>query len=213
MQELGDRIYKSKSTISKYESGQIQIDIDSLYRIADALDIRVEKLLYIDDKTIIDDKNKKIPKFFKNLTRFYTYAFDGRNNSIIKSKCVITSKENNSRYKIIMYMNYIDEENYQACENTYMGYIEHFDAKTNILLTNRDTPMELGFIQIPASFLDSDIKWSLWAGFSTRPMMPVANKMLISKKPLKLDKKLECKLKTDKDDIKNLRHYNMFIVL
>ena len=81
----------------------------------------------------------------------------------------------------MMYMNFKEFKNYQHCENTYWGLIEHYDAMTYISLTNQDTPMEKASVQILASYLDSDIKWGLFNGFSSRPMMPIAIKMLFSK--------------------------------
>lgn len=42
----------------------------------------------------------------------------------------------------MMYMNFEDYDHYQNCENTYKGYMEHFDAVTNITLQNRDVEME-----------------------------------------------------------------------
>ena len=91
------------------------------------------------------------------------------------------SETDTSSYKIMMYMNFKDFENYKLCENTYWGYIEHFDALTNIQLTNQDSPVEKASAQILASYLDTDTKWGLFNGFSSRPMMPIATKMLFSK--------------------------------
>lgn len=213
LEELSKIIYKSKSTISKYETGQIQIDVESLYAIADALEINVEKLLYYRDEYILEDKKRELPAFFRGLTSFYTYSYDGRNNKIIRSRVNIKSKIEDNNYRVNMYMNYRGSETYQVCENTYLGHIEHFDAKSNIILTNRDTPMEKAMIQIPASFLDSETKWSLWSGFSTRPMMPCASKMLISKKEIKYSEEFENSLKINKEDIRYLRLYNMFSVM
>ena len=88
--------------------------------------------------------------------------------------------------------------------------IEHYDAVTNIQLTNQDTPMEKASAQILASYLDADTKWGLFNGFSSRPMMPIAVKMLFSKSRLKEDSELIKVLKVSKDDIRLLRHYNMF---
>ncbi|EEB36832.1 DNA-binding helix-turn-helix protein [Anaerococcus hydrogenalis DSM 7454] len=212
LEELAKKIYKSKSTLSKYENGQIQIDIDNLYLIADALDIRVDKLLYNDDQILISDESKNVPKFFKNLTEFYSYMYDGRVNKVIRSKLNILSKIDNNKYRIMMYMNYKDEKTYQVCENTYFGFIEHFDAKTNINLTNKDTHMEKAIIQILASFLNSETKWSLWTGFSSRPMMPISTKMLISKKSIEIDRNFENILKISNEDIRLLKLYNMFAV-
>lgn len=112
----------------------------------------------------------------------------------------------------MMYMNFKDFKNYQNCENTYWGYIEHYDAMTYISLTNQDTPMEKASVQILASYLDSDTKWGLFNGFSSRPMMPIAIKMLFSKNRLKEDADLVRLLKVSKDDIRLLKLYNMLSV-
>lgn len=111
-----------------------------------------------------------------------------------------------------MYMNFKNFETYQNCENTYWGYIEHYDALTNIILTNQDTPMEKASVQILASYLDSPTKWGLFNGFSSRPMMPIAIKMLFSKEQLKEDADLIRQLKVSKDDIRLLKLYNMMSV-
>lgn len=213
LEELSKKIYKSKSTICKYESGQIQIDVESLYAIADAFEINVEKLLFYRDEYILEDKRRELPAFFRDLTSFYTYSYDGRNNKIINARLNIKSKLEDNNYRVNMYMNFLDSETYQVCENTYSGFLEHFDAKSNVILTNRDTPMEKAIIQIPASFLDGETKWALWSGFSTRPMMPCASKMLISKKEIKYSKEFENSLKINKEDIRYLRLYNTFTVL
>ena len=53
IQELANSINKSKSTVSKYENGDISIDIQTLYEISNALNVHVEQLLYI--KSNIDN--------------------------------------------------------------------------------------------------------------------------------------------------------------
>ena len=111
-----------------------------------------------------------------------------------------------------MYMNYTDGKNYQNCENTYYGTMEHYDAMTQISLVNQDTPMEKASVQILASYLDSDTKWGLFNGFSSRPMMPIASKMLLSKTKLKEDKELLKRLKISKEDIRLMKLYNMMAV-
>ena len=106
-------------------------------------------------------------------------------------------------------MNYKDFQNYQNCENTYYGYIEHYDAMTHITLTNQDTPMEKASVQVLASYLDCDTKWGLFNGFSSRPMMPIAIKMLLSKTRLKEDEDLIRLLKVSREDVRLLKLYNM----
>ena len=49
LDELSLIIHKSRANLSKYESGKISIDIDTLYKLAEALNVRTEQLLYIPD--------------------------------------------------------------------------------------------------------------------------------------------------------------------
>ena len=115
--------------------------------------------------------------------------------------------------KVMMYMNYKDFSSYQNCETAYFGHIEQFDALTNILLTNMYSPIEKASAQILASYLNLDRKWGLWNGLSSRPMMPIAGKMLFSKERLKMDDELKQDLKINKEDIRLLKLYNMFPVI
>lgn len=211
LDELSQKIHKCKSTISKYENGEIAVDIETLYEIAFALDIHVEQLLWRPPKRS-DMSSAGVPAFFSNLSQFFSYVYDGRSNSLLRCVFDVLSKAEDNQYKIMMYMNFRDFENYQKCENTYWGYIEHFDAITNIQLTNQDMPMEKASVKILASSLSSDTKWGLFCGFSSRPMMPIATKMLFSREPLLEDVSLIRQLKVSKDDIRLLKLYNMLPV-
>ena len=39
IQQLADMIHKSRATVSKYETGEITLDIETLYDISSALDV------------------------------------------------------------------------------------------------------------------------------------------------------------------------------
>lgn len=214
LENMASAIHKSKSTISKYEKGEIAIDIETLYEIADVLDIHVEQLLYCSkERVAMNLESSSNPAFFSGLSRFYAYFFDGRTNKIVPCIFDIMAKTNSGRYKVMMYMNFKNYDEYQICENTYWGYIEHYDAVTNILMTNQDTSMERASVQILAPYLDGQVKWGLWKGFSSRPLMPVATKMMITKQPVKMDDELAEKLKISREDIKLMKTYNMLIVV
>jgi len=211
--ELAKQINKSKATVSKYEKGEIVIDIETLYDISEALDVHIHKLLYYSEDSLFQKEECHIPAFFFDLSRFYAYIYDGRIDKIVKCAFDITSKHQPSTFNIMMYMNFENYENYTICENTYSGLISHHDALTNIVLNNRDTKMEQVNISILASFLDSNTKWGLFTGISSRPMMPISFKMLFSKKPLDENKELLEQLKISKDDIRMIKHYNALSVI
>jgi transcriptional regulator with XRE-family HTH domain len=211
LEELAAAVCKSKATLSKYEKGDIAIDIETLYEIADALQIHIDQLLVNRDKKETDEREID-PVFFRGRNRLYAYFYDGRIRKINRTVCDILSKTDVNQYKLIMYMNCRSIDRYQQCENTYIGYIKHFDALSIIEVVHQTNPMEHGSVQILASFMDSEVKWGLWNGISSRPLMPVACKMLFAQKPLKEDAELEEMLKISKDDIRVMKMYNFFSV-
>ena len=213
LSDLSLLINKNIATISKYEKGEIVIDVETLYNIAKALDVSPEQLLYYEPTYKPKLKTSGIPNFFSCVSRFYAYTYDGRNSSITPCVFDIVSEEEDGSYKVFMYMNFKSYDNYQQCENTYSGYIKHFDAMTYMSLINLDTPMEKASIQILASYLDADTKYGLFNGFSSRPMMPISIKMLFSKNILQHNNELIQKLKVSKNDIQMLKLYNMFTVI
>lgn len=211
--QLSELIHKNLSTVSKYETGDISVDVETLYAIADALHVHIEQLIYLPSRQKEEAAEKSLcPNFFKGASRFYSYVFDGRSNQL--SRCVfeIGPELDQGRSKITMYMNFSDYDHCEDCENTYQGYIKHYDAVTSILLTNQDTQMEVVHIQILATFMDSATKWGLFSGLSFRPMMPVASKMLFSRERLPETAKLIQQLKISREDIRILRLYNSFAI-
>lgn len=213
LDELSALVNKSKSTLSKYEKGEIAVDVETLYELADALHIHVEQLLYVREHRAGILAGESSPAFFSGVTQFYSCLYDGRSHELLRSVIDILSQTEENQYKVMMYMNYKDLEHYQNCETTYYGFIEHYDAITNINLVNQDSPMERASAQILASYLDSDMKWGLWNGLSSRPMMPIATKMLFTKKPLRGDEEIVQELKISREDVRLLRLYNMFPVI
>lgn len=211
LEELAEMIHKSKSTISKYEKGEIAVDIETLYEIAGVLEVHVEQLLWCPPARAVMT-SARTPAFFDGISQFFSYIYDGRSSSLIRCVYDVLAPAENDQYKIMMYMNFRDYENYQKCENTYWGYIEHFDAITNIQLTNQDMPMEKASVKILASSLTADTKWGLFCGFSSRPMMPIATKTLFSRHRLTEDAELIRQLKISRDDIRLLKLYNMLPV-
>ena len=206
LEDMAGLIGKSRSTISKYEKGEIPVDMETLYMIARTLEAPIEQFLYTLPATLPHP-------VFHGISKIYSYIFDGRSSQLIRCRFDILSESGSPEYKVMLYMNFLDHDRYKNCENTYWGYIEHFDALTNIQLTNQDSPMEKASVQILASYLSSETKWGLFNGFSSRPMMPIAAKMLFSRSRLPEDEALIRQLKISREDIRLLKLYNMFSVL
>lgn len=170
-------------------------------------------VLFHDSRDLLKLLSDNIPSFFKDLPQFFVYYYDGRNNSLNRCVVDILSQERPNTYKIIMYMNIDSYEHYHNCENTYIGSLCHYDAVTNLTMQNQDTPMEQITISILAPYLNAPEKWGLFFGISSRPIMPVSTKVLVSKKMQKENAQLIQKLRISKEDIKTMRSYNMLTIL
>ena len=218
LEALAAAIGKSRSTLSKYEKGEIAVDIETLYDLAAALRIDAAQLLCprVAPAPAGAGTGRAVPAFFAGVAQFFGYHFDGRDGSVIR--CVFDllpaqTQDGRTLQGIAMYMNYADLDYYQRCETTYRGTIEHFDALTDIRLINQDTPMEQASCKILAPYADAPTKWGLWTGVSSRPVMPVATKMLLSRTPLPVDEPLIRRLKISREDIRLLKLYNMLAIV
>lgn len=69
MDELAQAIYKTRSAISKYENGQISVDIATLYDIANALKISIYDLLHRNTPDINQEYNAEVPAFFRGVSQ------------------------------------------------------------------------------------------------------------------------------------------------
>ena len=62
--ELGDKLFVSNNTISKWERGSLLPDIDNIKKLADILDTNVESIIYGEDKNIRKSKKIKFISIF-----------------------------------------------------------------------------------------------------------------------------------------------------
>jgi transcriptional regulator with XRE-family HTH domain len=211
LQALGEKIYKSRATVSKYENGEIAVEISTLYAIAAALNVKVEQLLPPND-SVQPVTSQSVPVFYKNVSRLFAYYYDGRNSSLIRCVIDIAEDVETGLFKTMLYMNIRDFENYLICENTYFGVTEHYDTLSKMILTNQATPIESITISMMGTFADANHRWGLMSGISFRPFMPIALKMYITKVIQKETPEFIRSLKITKEDYRYMKIYNMFSV-
>ena len=98
--ELAALLHKTGATVSKYESGQIAMDVVTLYEVAAALGVPPEKLLYCAPLPVEELTADSVPAFFRGVDRLYMYYFDGRNNSLVRSVIDIRAKTGANAYDV-----------------------------------------------------------------------------------------------------------------
>ena len=211
--QLAEAICKSKSCVSKYENGQIAVDLPTLYDIAAALDVGVTQLLYLPPSQRNGTTAGEVPAFFFVFYRFYAYYYDGRSNRIVRSVADILEEVGRGAYHIQMYMNVDDYQHYHLCENLYDGVLTHFDALSLLVMQNQHMEMDHYQLGIPSPYLNAPVKWGLAFGISSRPLMPTSAKILLSKTPQKETAEFEKSLRLSKEDIRLMKLYNMLTIL
>lgn len=138
--------------------------------------------------------------------------YDGRSNTLNRCVVDILYQTEPGTYKVIMYLNIKNHNEYQNCENTYVGYLKHYDMLSHLILQHQDTPIEQVIITVLAPHLKNDTKWGLFFGLSTRPLFPCSTKALFSRKKLPETPELYKELLISKEDIRLLRLYNMLAI-
>ena len=213
VEQLAAAIRKSKSCVSKYESGQIIIDVVTLYEVAQALDVKVTQLLHLPLSPHPGAPSGSVPSFFVGLSHLYMYYYDGRKNRLTRCVVDIFSEVEPGVYQVQMYMNVDDYSHYQQCENLYDGVLTHYDALSTLIMKNQSMEMDNYQVGIPSPYMNAPTKWALAFGISSRPLMPTSTKVLLSKTVQKETPEFEKELRLSKEDIRLMKQYDMLTVL
>ena len=205
-------INKSKATVSKYENGDIAIDIETLFIIAQALDISVNQLIDYDKK--IEDTEERaetgVKRYGKN--RLYFYFYDGRRSRIVRNVIDVRSARESGTYHADLYADIEDYSNCYNCKYLYHGTMRRYDTFTNFHFENQNNKMERVFLYAINSFSPSGRMIGMFSGLSTQPMLPVSFKFLISPDMMEENEELIDILRFSKEDIRTIKKMNMFIV-
>ncbi|MCI5595482.1 MAG: helix-turn-helix domain-containing protein [Lachnospiraceae bacterium] len=211
LDQLAQIIHKSKSTLSKYENGNIALDVETLLEIAKALHVEVSQLVdyhYQKEETPSPLRN---PFGQDQLSLYY---YDGRKKEIVQS--LITLSENPGQNKITanFYLDIPSYQDYDKCHFFYTGEMNAFDLVTYITLINQNNPMERMEMCILNSFnfQQNQATWGFMSGISYQPIAPFTLKFLLTPRPL-ADSELSLQdLLITRDEIKTLKYYNMMLL-
>lgn len=207
---LSQKIHKSKATLSKYETGDITVDVETLFDIAQVLGIKVQQLIdYAPTEALSFPQNENIGGFFPQRL-IYVYFFDGRVGKIIKN--VLEIDRESARGAAIFYNDVASFDEYDKCRNLYFGSVEYFDTVTNFSFDNQSNRMEHVILYAVNPFDRGDQVLGLLSGISRYPMLPISIKCILSPSVLEENDELLEKLVISKKDIKLIKNLNMFAV-
>ena len=181
MDELAQAIYKTRSAISKYENGQISVDIATLYDIANALKISIYDLLHRNTPDINQEYNAEVPAFFRGVSQLYMYFFDGRVNRAQCTVIDIFPTEESNKAEVLMYMNIKDLAHTGSARAATAASCPTMRHSAPCFLRTTICPWTNTRSASPSPIWTTTRKWVLTYGISCRPLMPSAAKRLLSK--------------------------------
>jgi transcriptional regulator with XRE-family HTH domain len=212
LEELAARIHKSKSSVSKYESGDIAVDVETLVEIANALGIDLWQLLDVDQVHNRPAFPDRVPTgFFAKVNRFYMYYLNKNSTRVVRSVLEINYGGSHG-YSSILYADVKDYENLFLCRHLYYGDIQYSDSYVNLVMQNQNNLAERTFLNIANPFGQSTVTTGMISGTSAKYMVPISLKIILSQNKLSVDKSLQDALRFTKEDLRRMRQTYCFSV-
>ena len=211
--ELSKHIYKSKSTVSKYENGEVSMDIETLFDIADALKISVTQLTDFYRTEITDSIPGNALGFFKKTGYYYMYYYDGILNQTISCVLEIIPSKEDRPPSANMYLGVRDYENIYSCHSLYYGEASYSDARVIFVLQNQTNKTEKIYINVINPLTNAAQTFGILCGISMHYFVPVSYKALFSYSPLKADDIPIEKLRFSKEEIKSIKKHNALLIM
>lgn len=208
LENLGNKIGKTKSTVSKYESGEIIPDIVTLLEICNVLDISLEQLFPLSTNNSFHHSSNNPFKSNKLYLYYYT------ENILITSILEISQKDNSTFVKLYNGVKnistYASETAYYyegtlECDKT-IGYLNLYNP------TSQGTQLEKLQISFIIPWSENFEITSFFILALTPNSIPIVKKGIMSINPIKDFSHYQEDLKITEEDINNLKTTNAWIL-
>jgi transcriptional regulator with XRE-family HTH domain len=200
---LGAKINKSKTTVWKYENGLIDIGLETLSEMSEALNVSVRLLL--DTASETRPTTARAEDANAETTYRYMYFFDGYSKKLAHSLIVATGGE---EQEATMFYHLNDFDKPEGCRDFYTGNIFVSTLYTNCVFRNANNDIEMLFIVAKEPFKKLGVMKGILTGISYKMFQPISFKVLISRRRIAEDDTLLDWLKFDKESMADLRRYN-----
>jgi transcriptional regulator with XRE-family HTH domain len=203
-------IHKSKSTLSKYENGNISIDIATLCDLAMTLDVEINQLVNYRCRPPAQSKFSLNP--FGTHNELYVYYYDGRKKSVVLSLLTLSFNDMRNVFESEFYMDIPSFDDHEKCQFYYVGEMNAFDLVTYISMVNQANSMERMNFCVLNQFHYNALKWGYMFGISYRPITPFALKFLLSETPMPPGRITPEALSFTNVELKTMKKLNMLLL-
>ena len=136
LEQLAHLIHKTTSTVSKYELGKIAVDIETLYEIAEVLNVAVEQLVDYRGEAA-ENRSSKASGFFTLSSRFYIYQSFLPVKRIVTSCMEIVPDESSEYDRAMLYYDINESEDPTNANWVYRGTVHYCGSYVTMAVANQ----------------------------------------------------------------------------
>lgn len=215
LQQLADLIHKSRSSVSKYENGEISLDIETLAEIAGVLQVSINQLTDFAPKmqkpVVRQTVQAGMSPFFQ-ARRLYFYFYDGRHKRLKDGIIDIQESETKEgEYEAALSISAVSPAG-RSSETYYTGKVVYSDMLIRFSFVNQYNALEEDLLYIFNPLEMRDSTDGLLCGISSSDLMPCAFKCLVTLNPREHTEELKNKLLLSRKELQRWQKLNMLIV-
>lgn len=217
LQQLADAIHKSRATMSKYENGEISLDIATLYELSEVLEVDMSQLTdYHPDQPQtpvqeITDPTGESPFF--QADRLWFYFYDGRydrlKEAVIDIHRGVCTEDGCQEASLAIRSTTATG---RSSEVYYNGTVLYSDMLIRFSFVNQYNKLEQDLLYIFNPLELRDYTEGLLCGISSADLMPCAFKCLVTLAPSENYEELRQHLMLTPRELRRWQKMNMLIV-
>lgn len=217
IQQLADAIHKSRPTVSKYETGEITLDVTTLWDIANVLEVDLSQLT--DYQPVQESEaGADLPLYdgespFFRAEQLYFYYYDGRydrlKEAIIHVHKGRVSADGSCETSMAIRTT---TPTGRSSETYYTGNVLYSDMLIRFSFSNRHNKLEQDLLYIFNPLELRDYTEGLLCGISNADLMPCAFKCIVALAPRTDHDMLRQQLQISPKELRRWKKLNMLIV-
>lgn len=215
LEQLAQAIHKSRASVSKYENGEITLDVQTLHEIGRALHIPPARLLdggaqeEAPPRPISDAAGQS--PFFK-ADRLYFYFYDGRYKRL-KTGVIQVHKHDGTGgdYRASLSISAATPAG-RSSEIYYTGKVVYSDMLIRFSFVNQYNTLEEDLLYIFNPLERRDMTEGLLCGISSADLMPCAFRCMVTLTPKEPTEEFTGSLMITKKELHRWQKLNMLIV-
>ncbi|HBA63310.1 MAG TPA: hypothetical protein DCZ20_05585 [Lachnospiraceae bacterium] len=208
LKELSEKLHKSISTVSKYEKGDISLDLPTFIELARILNVSPELLLGDEAASV-----KKEHSYSAASTRLYMYTYDSQNKCVVQSVIEqYPSTTQSNLYRAQLFNDVEDTGNPGNCGGLYVGEYMKEGFIGTYILRNQISSSEHVMISCVTNLVNPNQQLGLVSGLSNYTMLPVTFKAILSSTEMTNKEMLSNALLFSKEDFKMMKKINYLTI-